>query len=100
MIKREYIQRFRITPERDSQGGSTFDKEPLEEVRAHVSVGATMSQITEFGTQQQTMLNVVTDIKLDEYVNTRYMYNNRFFKLMRQVKTGNEWFSVLLEVNE
>jgi hypothetical protein len=100
MIKREYIQRYRFLPTRDEQGGSTFEREPHEEVRAHISVGATMSQLTQFGEQKQEMLNVVTDIKLDEYVWTRYFYNNRFFKLMRQVKQGNEWFSVLLEVNE
>jgi hypothetical protein len=46
------------------------------------------------------MLNVATNIKLDEYVNTRYLYNGKMFRLLRQVKSGAEWFSVFEEVNE
>lgn len=100
MIKRDWIKRVRIVPTDDGQGGSTTIIEPYEMVKAHVSVAATGEQITQFGVTTQKLLNVVTDIKLDEYVHTRYAFGDTYFKIMSQVKRGNEWFSVLMEVIE
>ena len=46
------------------------------------------------------VIHVVTNIKLDEYLYSRYMYSDRLFRLVRQIKQGNEYFSTLVEVNE
>lgn len=100
MIKREYIQRVRLNETPDNQGGGSVEKEFLETVKAHVSNNATVAQIDQYGVKEQFMLNVITDIKLDEYVHTRYMYQDRMFRIMRQVKSGNEYFSVLMETQE
>lgn len=100
MIKRDNIQRIVLNVTEDEMGGSTATKDEKEFVSAHVSIGSTYSQLTQYGIKEQLMLNVVTNIKLDEYVNTRYMYSGKMFKIMRQVKSGNEYFSVLMEVNE
>lgn len=101
MIKREYIQRVRLIEEPDGQGGTQVtDKQLLEQVKAHVSLNATVEEIGQYGVKEQWLLHVTTDIKLDEYVNTRYIYQNRLFRLMRQVKSGNEYFSVLMETQE
>ena len=96
MIKRDTIQRVIMKPIEDGQGGKTFELEPKELITVAVSIGATMSQVAEFGSQTQLTLNVVSNIKLD----ARYIFSGKHFKLMRQVKQGNEYFSVLLEVNE
>lgn len=100
MIKRDSIQRCRLNLVEDGMGGGSTDIELFETVRAHVSVSATVAQITQYGVQKKEMLNVATNIKLDEYVNTRYLYNGKMFRLIRQVKSGAEWFSVFEEVNE
>ena len=100
MIKRDLIQRIRVIPTDDTQGGSTITIEPYEQVKACVSVTATGEQITQYGVTTQRLLNVVTDIKLDEYVYTRYVFEGKKFKLMSQVKRGREWFSVMMEVIE
>lgn len=100
MIKRDTIQRVIMKPIEDGQAGKTFKLEPKELITVAVSIGATMSQVAEFGSQTQLTLNVVSNIKLDEYKNARYIFSGKHFKLMRQVKQGNEYFSVLLEVNE
>lgn len=98
MIKRDLIQRIRLIPTSDGQGGSSITREEYEFVRATVSIYATGEQITQFGVTTQLLLNVVTDIKLDEYIYTRYVFQDKVFRIMRQVKRGNEWFSVLMEV--
>ena len=100
MIKRDLIQRIRVIPTDDTQGGSTITIEPHEFVKACVSITATGEQITQYGITTQKLINVVTDIKLDEYIHTRYVYDNNTYKLMRQVKRGREWFSVMMEVIE
>ena len=101
MIKRDLIQRIRVIPTDDTQGGSSgVQVEPHEKVKAHCSITATGEQITQFGVTTQKLINVITDIKLDEYVNTRYIFNGDVYKLMTQVKRGREWFSVLMEVIE
>ena len=100
MIKRDTIQRVVLKPVTDEMGGSTVTVEPKEIVIVHVSVQATNEQLTEYGPSTSLIINVISNIKLDEYVNTRYMYSGKPYKLMRQVKRGNEYFSVLLETNE
>ena len=101
MIKRDMIQRIRVIPTDDTQGGSSgVVPELYEKIKAHCSISATGEQITQFGITTQKLVNVITDVKLDEYVNTRYIYNGDVYKLMRQVQRGREWFSVLMEVVE
>lgn len=100
MIKRDSIQRVVLTQIEDNQGGNRVDKDFKESVKAMVSQATTFGQMTQYGVKEQIILNVVVDNKLDEYVNTRYCWNNKMFKIMRQVKSGNEWFAVLMEVNE
>lgn len=45
------------------------------------------------------VLHVITDVELDIYIHTRYMYSGRLFRLVRQIKQGNEYYSTLIEVN-
>lgn len=100
MIKRDTIQRCIMLVDNDLQGGSPSERELKEVIRAHVSQTQTYSQMTQYGIKEQLVLNVVTDIKLDEYIRTRYIYADKLFKIVRQVKSGNEYFSVLVETNE
>lgn len=100
MIKRDTIQRVVINKISDGEGGYTFTKEEKEIVDASVSIASNAQALTEFGERTQMMLNVATNIELDNYVNARYMFAGKMFKIMRQIKRGNEYFSVLLETNE
>lgn len=101
MIKRDTIQRIVLTPVADNEGGSAAPTvEEKEHIRACVSIETTYGDIQQYGVAQQMAIHVVTDIKLDEYVNARYVFSGKHFKLMRQVKRGNEYFSVLIEINE
>ena len=49
MIKRDLIQRIRVIPTDDTQGGDTVIIEPYEFVKAHCSITATGNQITQYG---------------------------------------------------
>lgn len=100
MIKRDTIQRCIITTTDDGQGGYEIERELKEIVQACVSQTTTYKQLTEFSIKEQIVLNVVTNIKLDENVKSRYIYGDKLFRVMRQVKSGNEYFSVLVETNE
>lgn len=100
MIKRDLIQRIRVIPTDDTQGGDTVIIEPYEFVKAHCSITATGNQITQYGITTQKLINVITDIKLDEYVYTRYVFNGDKYRLLSQVQRGREWFSVMMEVIE
>ena len=100
MIKRDTIQRVIITPARDGQGGSAPDKDYKEILTVAVSIISSAGSNTEFGTQQQNTISVVSNVKLDEYIYARYEFSNRLYKLMRQIKRGNEYYSILMEVNE
>lgn len=101
MIKRDYIQRVRLNEVADGQGGTeAVDKEFLEEVKVHISNNATVAEVGQYGVKEQTLLHCASDIKLDEYINTRYMYQGKLFRIMRQVKVGNEYFTVLMETSE
>ena len=100
MIKRDTIQRVIIIPDRDGQGGSAPDKDYKEILTVAVSIISSTGSNTEFGTQQQNTISVVSNVKLDEYIYARYEFSNRLYKLMRQIKRGNEYYSILMEVNE
>lgn len=100
MIKRDVIQRIRVIPTDDAQGGDTITIVPYELVKACVSITATGTQITQYGITTQKLINVITDVKLDEYIHTRYIFQGDKFRLMSQVKRGREWFSVMMEVIE
>ena len=100
MIKRDTIQRVIITPESDNQGGSVPDKDYKELLTVAVSTISSFGSTTEFGTQQQETISVVSNVKLDEYIYARYVYSGKLYKIMRQMKRGNEYYSILMEVNE
>lgn len=100
MIKRDTIQRVILHPEADGQGGSTASKEYKEIITVAVSIISSAGTINEFGVQQQMTISVVSNVALDEYVNARYEFSNRLFRLMRQIKKGNEYYAVLMEVND
>ena len=99
MIKRDTIQRVIITPESDGQCGSSIDKDYKEILTVAVSTISSFGSTTEFGTQQKNTISVVSNVKLDEYIYARYEFSNRLYKLMRQIKRGNEYYSILMEVN-
>ena len=100
MIKRDTIQRCILTPVQDNQGGNAAPEKELKEiVRAHVSQTTTYNDI-QYGYVDQMILHCCTNIKLDTSTYARYIFADKYFKVMRQVKQGNEYFSVLLEVNE
>ena len=100
MIKRDSIQKINLVPVEDEQGGNSIDKQYGETIRAMVSQNTTYGQMTQYGVKEEIILNVVVDNKLETSTTTRYIWNNKIFKVMRQVKSGNEWFVVLMEVNE
>lgn len=101
MTKRDTLTYLRLHFVEDNTGGATVDDiEEVAIIPAHVSVNSTMNEITMYGVKTQYMLHVVTDTKLDEGMAARYGWSDKMFKLMRQVKSGNEYFSTLLEVSE
>lgn len=99
MIKRDTIQRYSAVLTKDAMGGDIVDLIPAENVRAHVSINSTIGEITQYGLKEEMVLHVITDIELDIYIHTRYMYSGRLFRLVRQIKQGNEYYSTLIEVN-
>ena len=101
MIKRDTIQRYSADNLiKDEMGGFNGELEPKEIIDAHVSINSTFGEITQYGLKNEMVIHVITNIKLDEYIHTRYKYSNKFFRLVRQIKQGNEYYSTLLEVNE
>ena len=100
MIKRDTIQRVIMTPQPDGQGGSNDHKEYKEMLTVAVSIISSAGSDTEFGVKEQLTISVVSNVKLDEYVYARYEYSGRLFKIMRQLKRGNEYYSILMEVND
>lgn len=99
MIKRDTIQRYVAVITEDGMGGNIVELAPAETVSANVSIGTTFGEITQYGVKSELILNVVTNIKLDEYLYTRYMYSGKLFRLIRQIKQGNEYYSTLTQVN-
>ena len=100
MVKRDTIQRYAAIVDQDEMGGNIVSLNPAEIVDANVSINATLGEITQYGIKSEMVIHVVTNIKLDEYLYSRYMYSGRLFRLVRQIKQGNEYFSTLVEVNE
>lgn len=100
MIKRDTIQRIRVIPTDDTQGGDTIQIVRYETIPAHCSITATGKQITQYGITTQKLINVITDVKLDTYVHTRYVFQGDTYRLLNQVHRGREWFSVMMEVIE
>ena len=100
MVKRDTIQRYAAIVNQDEMGGNIVSLNPAEIVDANVSINATFGEITQYGLKNEMVLHVVTNIKLDEFLHSRYKYSGRLFKLVRQIKQGNEYFSTLVEVNE
>ena len=100
MIKRDTIQRYAAVVTKDEMGGDVVKLNPAEIVDANVSINATLGEITQYGLKNEMVLHVVTNIELDEFLYSRYKYSDRLFRLIRQIKQGNEYFSTLVEVNE
>ena len=100
MVKRDTIQRYAAVVTKDEMGGDVVNLNPAEIVDANVSINTTLGEITQYGIKSEMVIHVVTNIKLDEYLYSRYMYAGRLFRLVRQIKQGNEYFSTLVEVNE
>ena len=100
MIKRDTIQRYAAVVTKDEMGGDVVELNPAEIIDANVSINTTFGEITQYGIKNEMIIHVVTNIKLDEYLYSRYMYSDRLFRLVRQIKQGNEYFSTLVEVNE
>lgn len=100
VIKRDTIQRFRITTTDDEQGGQKIEYTPLEYITVAASITSVFETMNQFGVKKSFQLSVVSDAKLDEYVNTRYEYSGHMYKLTQQLKRGNEYFSTFVEVNE
>ena len=100
MVKRDTIQRYAAVVTKDEMGGDVVELNPAEIVDANVSINTTFGEITQYGIKNEMVIHVVTNIKLDEYLYSRYMYSDKLFRLVRQIKQGNEYFSTLVEVNE
>ena len=100
MVKRDTIRRYAAVVTKDEMGGDVVNLNPAEIVDANVSINTTLGEITQYGIKSEMVIHVVTNIKLDEYLYSRYMYSGRLFRLVRQIKQGNEYFSTLVEVNE
>lgn len=101
MIKRDSIRRVILEPTEDGQGGQGEIKKVYKEfVDASVSIPSKSTTVDAMGMSQQRVLLVSTNKELDEYVNARYEYSGKLFKIVRQVKSGNEYFSTLMEVND
>lgn len=98
MIKRDTIQRVIVKETPDNQGGSAQEIEEKEILSVAVSITSSFGTIGPYGPVQQQRITVVSDVKLDEYVNARYKYSGRLFRLMFQLKRGNEYYSTLIEV--
>lgn len=100
MTKRDTLTHLRLHFIDDGAGGSAIDDiAQVGIISAHVSMNATSNEITMYGVKTQWVLHVVTDTKLEDTFGTRYGWSGRIFKIMQQNKSGNEWFSTLLEVN-
>ena len=99
MIKRDLIRLYAVITAEDEMGGSAIYRTPAEFVKANVSLNATIGEITQYGVKNEMVIHTITDVKLDEYLYTRYEYSGKLFKLMRQIKQGNEYYSTLIETD-
>lgn len=99
MIKRDLIRRYAVITTPDEMGGSAIDRRPAEFVKVNVSVNATIGEITQYGVKNEMVIHVVSNVELDDYIYTRYEYSGKMFKLVRQIKQGNEYYSTLIETD-
>ena len=99
MIKRDLIRRYAVITTPDEMGGSTIDRRPAEFVKVNVSVNATIGEITQYGVKNEMVIHVVSNVKLDDYIYTRYEYSGKMFRLVRQIKQNNEYYSTLIETD-
>jgi hypothetical protein len=101
MIKRDRIQRVIIHKESDGQGGTINTYEEKEYIDAHVSIISTYGDATQFGIKDELVIHTTTAAYLDTTSpNVRYKYSNKYFKILRQVPAGNEFFCVMKQVND
>lgn len=99
MIKRDLLTRLVPTREDDDMGGGPIEYETKESIPAFVSVSASLSDMTQYGVQDQMMLSTATDYELDNITpNVRYEYSGRKFQMLRQQKVGTEYLQVFKEV--
>jgi hypothetical protein len=99
MIKRDLIRRYAVITTPDEMGGSAIDRRPAEFVKVNVSVNATIGEITQYGVKNEMVIHVVSNVELDDYIYTRYEYSGKMFRLVRQIKQGNEYYSTLIETD-
>lgn len=99
MIKRDLIRRYAVITNPDEMGGSAIDREPAEFVKVNVSINSTIGEITQYGIKNEMVIHVVSNVELDDYIYTRYEYSGKMFKLIRQIKQGNEYYSTLIETD-
>lgn len=99
MIKRDLIRRYAVITTPDEMGGSAIDRRPAEFVKVNVSVNATIGEITQYGIKNEMIIHVVSNVELDDYIYTRYEYSGKMFRLVRQIKQGNEYYSTLIETD-
>lgn len=99
MIKRDLIRRYAVITTPDEMGGSAIDRRPAEFVKVNVSVNATIGEITQYGIKNEMVIHVVSNVELDDYIYTRYEYSGKMFRLVRQIKQGNEYYSTLIETD-
>ena len=99
MIKRDLIRRYAVITTPDEMGGSAIDRRPAEFVKVNVSINATLGEITQYGVKNEMVIHVVSNVELDDYIYTRYEYSGKMFKLIRQIKQGNEYYSTLIETD-
>lgn len=99
MIKRDLIRRYAVITTPDEMGGSAIDRGPAEFVKVNVSVNATIGEITQYGVKNEMVIHVVSNVELDDYIYTRYEYSGKMFRLVRQIKQGNEYYSTLIETD-
>ena len=98
MIKRDYLELVAAAPESDGEGGNTHEYVRAELIPAHVSTSSSLVDVTQYGIKDEMMLHTVTNKPLVNGASVRYRYKSRLYKLLRQTRTGNEWFQVLKEV--
>ena len=99
MIKRDLIRRYAVITTPDEMGGSAIDRRPAEFVKVNVSINATIGEITQYGIKNEMVIHVVSNVELDDYIYTRYEYSGKMFRLVRQIKQGNEYYSTLIETD-
>lgn len=99
MIKRDKLQRIVVTTVEDEELGQTSVETPMEVIPAHVSIISSLAEMSQYGTKGEMILHTVTDTVLDKDPMTRFRFNDKLFKMVRQIGIGNEYFQTLLEVN-